>query len=177
MSKTFNLPHYKAVVYRFNPETGYYTKTEKQPFKTPVMRLPFELRSEQTRAEQIKCNAGEVLVSRERTKTGSYKFFTGVQKTGFENWFLGNDYEMRNGKKIVSLILFHFTEEFSHLTVYYFSGYDKKNKVLRLQFAREVIPLLLNTKGRPEPPFNAFNLAIQPGEPVCNDLHKNKILE
>jgi hypothetical protein len=176
MRKTFNIPQYRAVFYRFNPETGYYTKTEQQASKTPLMRLPFELRSEQTRAAQIKNNAGEVLVSRERSKTGSYKFMTGLQKTGIENWYLGNDYEMKAGVKIISLILFHFTEDFSKLTVYYFPGFDKRNTAMRLRFTREIIPHLINTKGRPEPPFNAFNLAIQPGEPVCNDLGKNKTL-
>lgn len=177
MRNKFNLPQYKTVSYRLNPKTGYFTKIENQPFNRPVMRLTNELRAEQTRAEQIKGNADKILVSRERSKTGSYKFITGLQLTGFENWMLGNDYEVREGKKIISLLLFHFTEQYSHLTVFYFSGYNKKNKVLRLRFVRDIIPHLLNTKGRPEPSFNAFNIAIQPTKTDCKYLHENKILE
>jgi hypothetical protein len=143
MRKKFNLPQYKAVNYDFNPQTGYYAKSEKQALKTPVMRLPFEMKIAPTQVEKIKCNAKELFHSREKTKTGSYKFITGLQKTNFNEWFLGNDFEMIRGEKVISIILFHFAEEYSRLTVYYFSHYDKGKTEFRLQFANEAIPYLL----------------------------------
>ena len=142
MQQTFNLPQYKAVTYYSNPETGYFTKTTEQPHKTPVMRLPYQLRVMSTQAAQIKCNAKELIASKEKTKTGHYKFFTGLQHSNFKNWFVGNDYEKLNGVKVLSLILFHFSEDNSRLTVYYFARYDKENSEMRIRFANSIIPIL-----------------------------------
>jgi len=143
MIPQFNLPQYKTVYYRMNPQTGYFTKTETQPDKTPVMRLPFELKVSPTQVEKIKSNAQELIHSRSRRKTGSYIFFTGLQKTNFQTWYLGNDYEMIQGQKIISIILFHFSNDNSRLTVYYFSRFDKENTEQRLRFAHYSIPHLL----------------------------------
>ena len=146
MVKTFNLAGHRTVFYAFNPETGYYTKSEKQPDKSPVMRLPYELKFAMTRADKIKCNAKQIIHSRLLTKTGQYLFFTGLQETGFQDWYLGNDYEYKSGKKVLSIILFHFWNDNSQLTVYYFPKYDKPNTALRLKFAKLAITTLLDTK-------------------------------
>jgi len=140
----FNLPQYKTVFYCINQETGYYTKTQEQPLKTPVMRLPYELRLAATRSEKIKNNAKQVLHSKEKFKSGPFKFMTGLQDTHFKNWFLGNDYELENGEKIISIVLIHFSEDNQNLTVYYFPRYDKGKTDLRVKFANQVIPILLN---------------------------------
>jgi hypothetical protein len=145
MVKTFNLAGHRTVFYAFNPETGYYTKSEKQPEKSPVMRLPYELKFAITRADKIKCNAKQIIHSRLLTKTGQYLFFTGLQETGFQDWYLGNDYEYKSGKKVISIVLFHFMNDNSQLAVYYFPKYDKPNTGLRLMFAKKAIPLILNT--------------------------------
>ena len=142
MQTKFNLPQYKTVFYRTNLQTGYYTKTDAQPFKTPVMRLPYELKVTPTQSENIKCNAKELIVSREKTKKGNYRFITGIQQTNFRNWYLGNDYQIIKGVKIISIILFCFSEENSQLTVYYFSQFDKGNTTERLMFSNAVIPYL-----------------------------------
>ncbi len=144
MQTMFNLPQYKPVYYTLNPQSGYYTKSLQQPLKTPVMRLPYELRVTPTQLEKIKTNAKELIVSREKTKAGNYKFFTGIQQTNFKNWYLGNDFEKLNGLKVISIILFHFKNDNSELTVYYFSRFDKGNTSLRLAFANSIIPHLLN---------------------------------
>jgi len=146
MSNNFNFPQYRTVYYELNPLTGYYTRSEKQPEKSPLMRLPFELKFAVTRAEKIKCHAKQVIHSRQMTKTGSYYFITGLQETGLQNWYLGNDFEYKDGKKIISIVLFHFSEDNSRLTVYYLPKYDKPNTGLRLQFARLLIPNLLKSE-------------------------------
>lgn len=147
MQTQFNLPQYKTVVYELNPETGYYTKSKLQPLKTPVMRLPYELRITPTQAEKIKCNAKELIVSREKFKSGSYKFITGLQNSSFQNWFVGNDYEKLKGEKVLSIVIFHFRTDNSVLNVYYFSRYDKENTDLRIRFANTAIPYLNNSEG------------------------------
>lgn len=147
MERTFNLPQYKPVTYRKNPETGYYTKTIEQPLKTSVMRLPYELRVTPTQAEKIKCNARDLIISREKTKKGSYKFVTGLQDTNYKNWYVGNDYEFINGVKVLSTVVFHFMWDNSCLTVYYFSRFDKENTALRLRFVNTAIPHIINSEG------------------------------
>jgi len=134
---------YKIVYYSLNSATGYYTKSEFQPERIPFMRMPYELRVTKTQSESIKPNATELVVSREMTKSKNFKFITGIQKTNFKNWFIGNDYEIVKGKKILSLILFQFCEYNECLTVYYFSRYDRGNTDLRIKFAKETIPMLI----------------------------------
>ena len=146
MTDIFNFPQYRTVYYGFNPETGYYTKSEKQAEKTPVMRLPYELRFAETQAEQIKANAKHIIHSKQKKKDGSYQFMTGLQDTGLQNWYLGNDYECRKGIKKISIVIFRFSEDNSRMTVFYFPHFDKPSTDLRLQFARSFIPKLLQSK-------------------------------
>ena len=68
MFNSSNLPSYKVVFYATNQQTGYYTKTEKQTELTPVMRLPYELKVEPTQLHQIKCNATQIIMGKEKFK-------------------------------------------------------------------------------------------------------------
>lgn len=137
------LPQYKTVFYRNNPQTGYYTKTAQQPEKTPVMRLPYELKVEPTQLHQIKCNALEIIRGKEKFTKGGFKFFTGLQKTDFKQWFTGNDYEYLRGEKKLSLCLFHFTQDNSNLTTFYFGRFYIDKREARERFINDVIPYLL----------------------------------
>ena len=173
MRKTFNLPQYIPVNYTYNPQTYFYLKNEFQEHKGRVLPLPDELRVERTRAEQIKRNAEVVIVSRYNTEGLGYQFISGLQKTEFLGWYLGNEKRLTNkGNEVISLILFHFSENSIRLTAYYFKRFNKRSPKLRMQFVRNAVSLL-NTKGRLEPPLNEFNLAIQSGDPVRNYENKN----
>ena len=138
------LPTYKVVLYRNNQQTGYYTKTVKQPEITPVMRLPYELKIEPTQLHQIKCNAKRVIRGKEKFKgKDSYKFFTGLQETDFLQWYSGNYYEYINGQKVQSLCLFLTTMDNDLLTVFYFGRFYKENPTERERFINSAIPVLL----------------------------------
>jgi hypothetical protein len=154
MYNSNHIPAYKVVFYSNNPETGNYTKTEKQHEKTPVMRLPYQLKVEPTILHQIKCNALQIIRGNEKFKTnGSFKFFTGLQDTKNLQWFAGNDYEKLKGQKKLSLCLFKFSLDNSRLTVFYFGRFYIDNREARERFINDVIPvlydrlLLLNTNG------------------------------
>lgn len=68
---------------------------------------------------------------------------TGLQSVGVNNWFLGNDYEFNKaGKKVRSLILAYFFEDFNQLAVFYFNKFDKRTTKMRMAYARSVIPQL-----------------------------------
>jgi hypothetical protein len=140
MRKSSNLPQYKAVAYRFNPEAGYYSKTPQQPEKTPVMRLPYELKVEVAQAQDIRVNASLIIRGKEKFKTGNWKFFTGMQETDFHKWYAGNDYEMLKTGKRLSLCLFHFSSEGDHLTVFYFGRFYIDRREARENFIRDAIP-------------------------------------
>jgi hypothetical protein len=139
-------PIFKVVYYTNNQEIGYFTKTEKQAEKTPVMRLPFQLKVEPTQLHQIKCNAQTIIRGKEKYKTqnGNFKFFTGLQETDFKHWYLGNDYEYVKGQKVLSLVLFHFSNENDFLNVYYFSRFYKEQSKQRIEFVRSIVPQLMN---------------------------------
>ena len=153
MFNSIHLPAYKAVFYANDPQTGYYTKTIEQPEKTPVMRLPYQLKVEPTQLHQIKCNALQIIRGRETFKNGAFKFFTGLQPTSFRNWSTGNDYEKLKGQKILSLCFFQFTKDNSRLTVFYCGRFYIDKLEARERFINDVIPvlnqrvLLLNANG------------------------------
>ncbi len=141
MITTFNLPKYSKVIYNLNPETRYYTQTEIKRQETPLKRLPLQIRVAPIGAANVKLNASKMLLSK-GCNNGKYTFITGIQNTDYENWFLGNDYEFQNGKKVLSIIVFHFANNKNELQVYYFHRYDKPNTAYRLQFANKIIPVL-----------------------------------
>ena len=136
------MPLFKAVFYALSQSTGYYTKTENQPDKTPVMRLPYELKVEPTQVSEIKCNALQLIRGKEKYTKGSFKFFTGLQDTKFKQWFCGNHCEFNKGQKVLSLCLFNFSDDNSQLTVYYFSRFYKEGREVRERFVNDIIPAL-----------------------------------
>ena len=142
MYSSTNLPQYKFVNYSNNAETGYYTKTAEQPSKTPVMRLPYQLKVENTQQQEIKCNAKQLIRGKDTFKNGSFKFFTGLQATNFKQWFAGNDYEKLLNEKVLSLCLFHFSADNSRLTVYYFGRFYIDKREVRERFILDIIPVL-----------------------------------
>ena len=138
------LPQYKRAFYSYDPQTGDYFKTSQNALETPVMRLPFHLKEEPAILHQIKCNAVKIIRGKEKFKTGSFKFFTGLQETNFKDWFAGNDYEILKLGKVLSLCLFHFTNDRTGLTVYYFGRFYKERRSERESFITGIIPLLQN---------------------------------
>lgn len=138
MSQGSFLPKYSRVIYRLTEESKYFLQSVIERQETPLNRLPKELRLAPTGAAQIKPNADKILL--DRPEKGKHKFRTGIQGTEFPNWYLGNDYEFLSGRKVTSLMLFHFRNGKRELEVFYFHRYDKPNNTYRLQFANAVIP-------------------------------------
>ena len=146
MFNSSKMPQYKTVFYTNNPQTGYFTKSAEQPEKTPVMRLPYELKVEPTQMHQIKCNALQIIRGKEKFKTDAFKFFTGLQITSSKQWFVGNDYEKRKTGKTLTLCLFHFTKAGDRLAVFYFSRFYIDNPEARERFVESVIPTLFQDR-------------------------------
>lgn len=134
MEKSFNSVHYKIVDYRLNRESGRY---EKQPEKITFLKLPFELKVENSQKEFLIKQGATTLVTG-RFKNKKREFFTGLIpiSTGF---YIGNDVEFIQGVKINSLIVFQFSNNNQDLTVYYFNRYYIDNRELRIKFVMDFI--------------------------------------
>lgn len=144
-NNVFKNANFKRVIYLFNPETGYYQKAAIQPEPYAVNAMPYELKRERTMAAQIV--VAQILTIRAYKKTnGSKKLLTGLEPLQHiaQNWFYGNHYRMNKGQKLLSDILFHFSDDLTTLNAFYFSGFHKDNKELRERFAAQIIPLLIH---------------------------------
>jgi hypothetical protein len=112
-------PKYTKVLYKFDIGSGWYIK---QPSKIAFLKLPERLKVETTQTSTPKKNGAQIIIHGGKLK-GKYKFYTGLRKTAIQNAFCGNDFEFRNGRKVLSLCLFDFAESDAVLNVYYFNGY------------------------------------------------------
>lgn len=112
---------YKTVRFLLNVETNYY---EKQPDLVPFIKLPNELKVEETHDPAIRRNGAEQII-RGRIQNKKYLFFTGlVPSPTRERWYIGNHCEFIKGNKKLSLILFWFSSDFKELRAYYFNGFS-----------------------------------------------------
>ena len=115
--KQKSLPKAKVFIYRLNTETGYY---EKQIGEPEFQKLPFELKVEETRKpEQIHSK----IICRGRIKNGRYTFFTGLIPISGGGMFFGDHYEITEGIKRNSFILFAFTQGNQVLTIHFFNHF------------------------------------------------------
>ncbi len=111
---------YKKVCFVRNVETNYY---QKQPLLVPFSKLPDELKVEETQDPKIRQNGAEQII-RGRIQNKKYSFFTGlIPSKVYADWYFGNHCEFRNGNKVLSIVLFFFSPDFTELRVFFFNGY------------------------------------------------------
>ena len=133
------IPNYHLSVFSNNIQTGYY---EKQPEMMPFLKIPYELKVEETQRKDIKTHADKLIRGTEKTKTGNWKFYNGLLNTSFPNWYCGNICDFYRGQKKTNLVIFRFSPDHSSLYVFYFTGYDKNNTEQRIKFVNSIIPNL-----------------------------------
>lgn len=132
MSSTVS-PKFQLCQYAINISTGWY---DKQPQRIAFGKLPERLKVEKTQDPRILSNgANEIITGGFRQKKRT--FFSGLVQLDAPGWYAGNDYEVRNGKKSISLVLFQFTGNDQFLSVYYFTGWYKENRAERAQFSNQ----------------------------------------
>ncbi len=134
MEKLFKSIHYKIVQYKLNRESG---RFEKQPEKISFLKLPFDLKVENSQKEFLIQQGANTLITG-RFKNKKREFFTGLipVNTGF---YFGNDVEFVLGKKKNSLIVFQFSNNAQDLTVYYFNRFYIDNREARIKFVTDFI--------------------------------------
>jgi len=132
MTKFF-IPDFKTLTYCLNHSSGRY---EKQPELVPFAKLPLDLKVEKTRENVIKENGASYIITG-RVKNKKRQFFTGLISINTGNWFWGNDSEIIQGEKKLSLVVFRFSPDFAKLHVYYFNHFYKVDRTTRIQFVEE----------------------------------------
>jgi len=126
--------NYRRVLYSLN-DSGQYLK---EPDRISFTKLPPYLKVEKTQTHAPKSNGAETIIHGPQKK-GRFTFYTGLRETGFLNWQYGNDCEIRNGIKSLSLCLFNWTDNDKVLRVYYFTGWYHHDRT-RLE---RIIPRLI----------------------------------
>ena len=117
MATNSKAPDYKKLVFRFNETTRYFDRVEcPQGFE----KIPPELKIEETRRPDI---IQSKTVIHGRIRAGKYLFFTGIIQIKQSTWYFGDHYELTNGIKKNSFILFHFTNGNTEFVLYYFNHY------------------------------------------------------
>jgi len=110
-------PGHKYLTFTLNTGTGYYQMTNGE---LGFQKVPNELKLEGTQRKDI---IKSDFIIRSRVINGKYQFFSGLLKTNFENWYFGDFYEIKNGIKRNSFILFRFSPDQIHLDIFFFNHF------------------------------------------------------
>ena len=128
-TKTGTPPDHKYLVFQLNQDTRYFEMTQGEMGFTKV---PNELKLEETQKKGI---IHSDFLIRSRIKDGKYFFFTGLLKTNFDYWYFGDFFEIRNGIKRNSFILFHFSQDQARFEMFFFNHFklypDRRGHFIR----------------------------------------------
>jgi hypothetical protein len=128
-------PDHKHLSFKLDRESGYFQMIRGE---MGFQKVPDELKVEETRRKEI---IKSDFIIRSRIKDGKYSFFTGLLKTNFDNWYFGDFFEIRNGIKKNSFVLFQFTPDMTGLEIYFFNLFKLYPK-RRGQFVRDFVTTL-----------------------------------
>lgn len=110
---------FHRITFDLDRDAGWYIR---RPELVPFAKVPEKLKVENTQEERFRNQGARTTITgpmRAKRRT----FFSGMRALPVEQWYIGNDYEQRGGKKVLSLVLFHFSKDYAELTLYYFNGY------------------------------------------------------
>jgi len=133
MKKCSKLPDYKILIFEENPQRHniYDLKTPENFTKFKYFRLEKPIK-EYLIAQGVKfvCESWA-----NNTKT----LHTGLIPLGIDNYYFGDCYEIKNNRKIHSLIIFYFDSDSCKITLFYFNHFNKFSIQLNKQFCFEFI--------------------------------------
>jgi hypothetical protein len=110
-------PEYKYLTFQLNEGTGYFELVRGE---MGFNKVPTELKLEPVQKKGI---IHSDFLIRSRIKEGKYFFFTGLLSTRLENWYFGDYYEIINGTKKNSFILFHFSQDQTRFEMFFFNHF------------------------------------------------------
>lgn len=119
------------IAFDLDQDAGWYIR---RPELVPFAKVPHRLKVERTQVDRFREQGAEVIITgpmRAKHRT----FYTGLRPLPVEGWYYGNDHELLNGKKVLSLVLFQFSADMDELTVYYFARYYRADRADREGYA------------------------------------------
>lgn len=129
------IARHHCIEFDLDHDAGWFIRT---PELVPFPKIPQRLKVERTQVERFRDQGADVVITgpmRAKRRT----FYTGLRPLPVEGWYIGNDYELVNGKKVLSLVLFRFNDRKDHLTLYYFARYYRADREDRTRFAVDFI--------------------------------------
>ena len=122
---------FHRITFDLDTDAGWYIR---RPALLHFAKVPGKLKVERTQVDRFRNQGAEVVITgpmREKRRT----FYTGLRSLPVVGWYIGNDYEQRNGRKVLSLVLFEFSADNAGLTLYYFHGFYRDDRENREQYA------------------------------------------
>lgn len=122
---------FHRITFDLDLDAGWYIR---RPAALHFAKVPGKLKVERTQVERFRDQGAETIITgpmRENRRT----FYTGLRQLPVEGCYIGNDYEQRNGKKVLSLVLFQFSTDHAELTLYYFNRFYRADAEDRSRYA------------------------------------------
>ena len=122
---------FHRITFDLDLDAGWYIR---RPAPLHFAKVPGKLKVERTQLDRFRHQGAETIITgpmRDNRRT----FYTGLRTLPVEGWFIGNDYEQRKGKKVLSLVLFQFSANHAELTLYYFNGFYRADAEDRSRYA------------------------------------------
>ncbi|MBV6405539.1 MAG: hypothetical protein GFGODING_02318 [Flavobacteriales bacterium] len=119
------------IAFDLDRDAGWYVR---RPELVPYPKVPHRLKVERTQVDRFREQGAEVIITgpmRAKRRT----FYTGLRPLPDVGWYIGNDHELLNGKKVLSLVLFWFSPDMDELTLFYFPRYYRADRTDRERWA------------------------------------------
>lgn len=126
---------HQLIIFDLDRDAGWYIR---RPALVQFPKAPERLKVERTYVDRFReQGADHIITGPMRAKRRT--FYTGLRPLPVDGWYVGNDVEFKNGKKVLSLVLFRFSADMTELSLYYFPRYYRSEPNDRVRFAVEFI--------------------------------------
>lgn len=125
------IARHHRITFDLDTDAGWYIR---RPALLHFAKVPGKLKVERTQVERFRDQGADMIITgpmRAKRRT----FYTGLRQLPVVGWYIGNDYEQRNGRKVLSLVLFQFSADHAELTLYYFNGFYRADAEDRSRYA------------------------------------------
>lgn len=122
---------FHRITFDLDTDAGWYIR---RPALLHFAKVPGKLKVERTQVERFRNQGADVVITGPM-RANRRTFYTGLRSLPVVGWYIGNDYEQRNGRKVLSLVLFEFSTDHAELTVYYFNGFYRADAEDRTRYA------------------------------------------
>ena len=122
---------FHRITFDLDKDAGWYIR---RPALLHFAKVPGKLKVERTHVERFRNQGADTIITGPM-RANRRTFYTGLRSLPVHGWYIGNDYDQRNGRKVLSLVLFQFSTDHAELTLYYFNGFYRADAEDRTLYA------------------------------------------